>query len=197
MAKRIGIYAGTFDPVHAGHITFALQAMRAGKLDRVYFMPERKPRYKVGVEHFGHRVAMLKRALQPHPKFGIIEITDISFTMRRTLPQLQQRFAGAQLVFLFGSDAASTLPQWQHIEQSIDEMELIVGVRGPDQVASVKKAIDGWAHHPKTAVVLESYAPEVSSRSVREALYRRQPVRGLLASVRRYSDRHWLYVTIA
>jgi cytidyltransferase-like protein len=61
--SRIGIYSGTFDPVHAGHMAFALQAMQEAKLDRLYFLPERRPRYKQGVEHFAHRVAMLERAI--------------------------------------------------------------------------------------------------------------------------------------
>ena len=48
---RIGIYAGTFDPVHAGHVAFALQSLEAAKLDRVYFLPERRPRGKRQVKN--------------------------------------------------------------------------------------------------------------------------------------------------
>src|SRR5438270_13558590 len=109
---RIGIYAGTFDPVHAGHIGFALQAAQQARLDKLYFLPERRPRDKRGVEHFGHRVAMLRRAIKPHPKFGVLELPDISFSIERTLPRLEQKFQGDHLVFLFGSDAALQLPDW-------------------------------------------------------------------------------------
>jgi nicotinic acid mononucleotide adenylyltransferase len=72
--SRIGIYAGTFDPVHAGHVSFALHAMTVAQLDEVYFLPERLPRYKPGAAHFAHRVAMLKRAVKPHPDLQIIEL---------------------------------------------------------------------------------------------------------------------------
>src|ERR1700712_538230 len=102
--SRIGIYAGTFHPVHAGHITFALQALEAAQLDMVYFMPERRPRHKQQVEHFAHRVAMITRAAKPYQYFDVLEFVDVNFSIERTLPALQQRFAGDELVFLFGSD---------------------------------------------------------------------------------------------
>src|SRR4051812_4657029 len=95
--KRIGIYAGTFDPVHSGHVSFALQALKAAELDKVYFLPERRPRNKQHVEHFGHRTAMLKRAAQPHSQFEVLEMVDISFSVERTLPKLQKQFEGDQL----------------------------------------------------------------------------------------------------
>ena len=68
---RIGIFAGTFDPVHAGHIAFALQAAEIAKLDEVVFIPERRPLSKSSTEHFGHRVAMIRQAIMPHSKLAL------------------------------------------------------------------------------------------------------------------------------
>src|ERR1035438_181672 len=90
--KRIGIYSGTFNPIHTGHITFALQATTEASLDKIYFLPERKPRNKAQVEHFAHRVAMIKQAIRPHPKFNILELTDPSFSVKASLPKLQAIF---------------------------------------------------------------------------------------------------------
>src|SRR4051812_33685276 len=126
---RIGIYAGTFDPVHAGHVTFALQAMEAAGLDKVYFLPERRPRNKQHVEHFGHRVAMLKRAAQPHPQFEVLELVDVSFSVERTLPKLRQQFADDELVFLFGSDVVVSLQSWPKSELLLKDNELVIGLR--------------------------------------------------------------------
>jgi len=195
--QRIGIYAGAFDPVHAGHVAFALQAIESAKLDRVYFLPERRPRSKQGVEHFGHRVAMLKRASAPHRKFGVLEYVDISFSVARTLPRLHKQFRGDQLVFLFGSDAITHLPEWPNASQLLASSELTVGVRAGQDVAMVRQQIMAWDNQPKALTIFESYAPDVSSGAVREALRRRRPVRGLLLSVARYSNRHWLYVSFA
>lgn len=196
-AKRVGIYAGAFDPVHAGHISFALQALRAAKLDRIYFLPERRPREKSGVEHFGHRVAMLKRALKPHERFEVLELVDVSFSVERTLPALQKRFAGDELVFLFGSDVVPGLSDWPNADRLLAAGELVVGLRNQDDRASLHAIVEAWPVQPKAVTVFPSYAPAVSSGRVREALRRRQPAAGLLTSVERYSDRHWLYVSLA
>jgi nicotinate-nucleotide adenylyltransferase len=195
--RRIGIYSGTFDPVHAGHISFALQAMRLAELDKLYFLPERRPRGKQGVEHFGHRVAMLKRALRPYPRFDVMELVDVNFSVERTLPKLQQLFAGDQLIFLQGSDVIKHLFEWPNAEALVTTAELIVSVRAGDTVPEIQQLIDSWPVRPKEVTVFESYAADVSSRLVRNGLRERQNPPGLLESVARYSNRHWLYVSLS
>lgn len=195
--RRIGIYAGTFDPVHSGHIAFALQAVQAAKLDEVYFLPERRPRAKQQVEHFGHRVAMLRRALSPHPQFEVLELVDVSFSIERTLPALQKRFPGSQLVFLFGSDVIPGLADWPRAERLLESGELVIGIRSLDDPARLREIIENWAIQPRMLTMFVSYSPEVSSGLIREALRSGQPVSGLLSSVERYSDNHWLYVSLA
>lgn len=194
--SRIGIYAGTFDPVHAGHITFALQAMQAADLDKVYFLPERRPRGKQHVEHFGHRVAMLKRAAAPYPQFEVLEMVDVSFSITRTLPQLRTRFKDSELVFLFGSDILPRLQGWPQADQLLKNNELVIGLRKQDNREELHKIVEAWPVPPKALTMFMSYAPNVSSGRVREALRRHRPAPGLLTSVERYSDRHWLYVSL-
>ena len=194
--RKVGIYSGTFNPVHAGHIRFALQAIEQAKLNKLYFLPERKPRYKQGVEHFGHRVAMLNRAAKPHPKFAVLELDDVSFTIQRTLPTLRKRFPESQLVFLFGSDVIEQLPEWPHSDKLLKDSELVVGVRSTEKIEETQKLIDNWAVHPKVVTLFHSSAPEVSSSQVRDAMRQQQEAHGALTSVRRYSDQHWLYVSL-
>ena len=195
LTKRIGIYAGTFDPVHAGHMAFALQALEAATLDEIYFMPERRPRHRANVEHFAHRVAMLKQATLPYKHFGVIESVDVSFSVKRTLPMLKQKFKGAQLVFLFGSDAVGGLPDWPYAAQLLQNSELVIAAQAGKDTTELQAAMASWPVQPQAAVMLTSFAPAVSSSIIREALRARQPVPGLLQSVARYSNRHWLYVS--
>lgn len=195
--KRIGIYAGTFNPVHSGHVTFAMQAIQAAQLDAVYFLPERRSRSKQGVEHFGHRVAMLKAALRPHPECHVLELEDVSFSVKTTMPRLQRKFTGSQLVFLFGSDVVPTLPAWPQAEQLLQTTELVIGVRHGDKVADIKRQIEHWPIQPKALSIFTSFAPQVSSSQVRQALHMRTDTKGLLKSVQRYSDHNWLYVSVA
>lgn len=194
---RIGIYAGTFDPVHTGHITFALQSVKAAQLDRVYFLPERRPRNKQAPTHFGHRVAMLKRAARPHAQFEVLDrLVDTNFTVKRTLGELRRIFEGDELVFLFGSDVLEHLPEWPDAEQLLTSSELVIGLRAGDDRDRLRLAIESWPVLPKALTMFESYAPNVSSGQVREALRNRRPAPGLLSSIERYSDRHWLYVSL-
>lgn len=194
--KRIGIYSGTFNPVHAGHVAFALQAMQAAKLDTLYFLPERHPRHKKGVEHFAHRVAMLKQAVRPYPKFDVLELDDISFSVQRTLPKLQVLFAGGELVFLVGSDTVRHMAEWPHSNRLFADVELVVAMRRGQTVNETKQIIAAWPQSP-VVTLINSYAPDVSSTDVRRALQTRQPTKGLLKSVSRYSNHHWLYVSVA
>lgn len=194
--KRIGIYAGTFDPVHSGHVAFALQSLQVNNLDIVYFLPERRPRNKQHVEHFGHRVAMLSRAIAPHPQFAVMELVDVNFSIQRTLPYLQQRFLGDELVFLFGSDIIPSLIEWPHAGKLLENGELIIGLRHNDKREDIHRVVEAWPFKPKAVTLFESYAPDVSSGKVRKALRSQQAAPGVLKSVERYSNQHWLYVSL-
>jgi nicotinate-nucleotide adenylyltransferase len=194
---RIGIYSGTFNPVHSGHVTFALQTLQAANLDKIYFLPERRPRYKKNVEHYGHRVAMIRRALHLHPKLEVLETDDISFTVSRTLPRLQQQFRGAQLVFLLGSDVAMHLHDWPAVEVLLNRSELVIGMRTDASWQEVRLRLSALPASPVRVHVVESFAPDVSSHEVREGLRQRRHVRGLLSSVAHYSNRNWLYISLS
>lgn len=194
--RRIGIYAGTFDPVHSGHIAFALQAIEAAKLDEVVFLPERKPRYKPSAEHFGHRVAMLTRAIAPHPQMSVAELVERHFSVAKTLPHVRTLFPHDQLVFLVGSDVVPMIVDWPHYEDLLTETEMVVGVRQGQTEASVHELISTWSVQPKGVITVQSYAASVSSGKVREAIRQGRPQPGVLQSVMRYASSHWLYVQL-
>lgn len=194
--RRIGVYAGTFDPVHMGHIAFALQAAQAAELDEVVFLPERLPRRKVPAEHYAHRVAMLKRATRPYPAMSVLELADKRFSVRRTWPQLTTIFPSTELVLIVGSDVLTHMLTWPLIDSLLGEAELLVGVRGSDEPALVRMLIASWAVQPKRLHVIASFAPKVSSTQIRRALVSRRHITGLLASVRAYSRANWLYISV-
>ena len=193
--QRIGIYSGTFNPVHAGHISFALQAIDAANLHAVYFMPERHNRKKTDVAHFGHRVAMLKAALKPHARLDLLETEDISFSVERTLPKLQARFKGKRLVFLIGSDKLRDIGSWPKAEYLLDGYELVVGIRSKDR-NHIDQLLQDLPQKPHSVCLIDSYAGSVSSSKIRDALRRQQETEGILASVKRYSNQNWLYISL-
>jgi nicotinate-nucleotide adenylyltransferase len=194
--KRIGIYAGTFDPVHTGHIAFALQAIQSGFVDHVYFMPERRPRHRGGVEHYAHRIAMARQATRPHPKLHVLESDDISFTVKRTLTRLHAHFPRTQLVLLVGSDVLPYVVDWPDSDYLLKTTELMINLRPGQSAETIHHAIAGWAIRPPYQLI-QAYAAHVSSHLIRRALRQREVVPGLLRSVSRYANHHWLYVSLA
>jgi nicotinate-nucleotide adenylyltransferase len=129
---RIGIYAGTFDPVHEGHLTFADAALRECGLDTVVFLPERLPRHKKQVTSFFHRLAMLQLAVADHPQFVVKELEGSHFSVDDTLPILQGTYKGDELYLLVGSDVARHMVFWPHCKVLFGAMELVVGMRQDD-----------------------------------------------------------------
>lgn len=186
---RIGIYSGTFDPVHSGHIAFALMAAKKAKLDRVVFLPERQPRHK-HPEHYAHRVAMLNRALRPYPNFMVLEMVERNFTIAKTLPHLYAKFGNNQLVFLFGSDVARHVSTWLHSERLTSRHQLVVGLREGDSIAELSDKLQSCGH----ATYVAAQKAAISSGKVRAALGSGSMVKGLLTSVVQYTRREWLYI---
>ncbi|MFZ1248902.1 MAG: nicotinate (nicotinamide) nucleotide adenylyltransferase [Candidatus Saccharimonadales bacterium] len=191
---RIGIYAGTFDPVHAGHISFALQAASAARLDELYFIPERRPRGKHQVSHFAHRVAMLRRATKHHPTLKVLEVEDKTFSVAHTLPRLRQRFSGATLVFICGSDVVLGMSHWPQLDQLFATTELCVGRRSRHSSQQIEQALKELCSQPRQTYVIESYSPKISSSKVRQAFREGRLGHGLLASVKAYATKEWLYL---
>lgn len=192
---RIGIFAGTFDPVHTGHVAFALQALEVADLDEIVFLPERRPRAKPGVEHFAHRVAMLKNALQPHSQLSVLEMVDGNFSVSRTLPQLEALFAGHQLALIVGSDVVYGLPEWPYAKRMLKQLELIVGVRAEHSLSTIERLIADWQAQPRGVTLIDSFAADVSSSQIRQALRDDHATNGLLCSVEKYARNEWLYAS--
>lgn len=192
--SRIGIYSGTFDPVHSGHIAFALQAMDRARLDTIFFVPERVPRGKHGVTHFAHRAAMIRRATKPYSHIHVLELEDKTFSVTRTLPRLNRKFPDATLVYLCGSDVVRTMTHWPHADQFLSAVELCIGRRAGEKTHDIDIALATLPRLPLSVTVLESHASSVTSSRIRAALGEKRTIRGLLESVRVYANREWLYL---
>lgn len=194
--KRVGIFAGTFDPVHTGHITFAKQALKAARLDAVYFLVERKPRGDKMPEHFAHRVAMIRQALKPHAQLDVIELPERHFSVKRTLPRIRQLFPYAEFTFLMGSDVIEGLIHWPGHELLLKDCGLAVGLREDTTAIDLQNTIANWHVQPRSYVIIETSVPHVSSSRVRHGLRHMRHQDGLLASVKRYSATEWLYAKL-
>jgi len=193
--RKIGIYSGTFDPVHKGHIAFALEAAKAASLDFIYFLPDVVPYNKQGVTHYGHRVAMLKLALIPYQSLRVLELADKHFTIARTLPKLQRLFAHDELHLLLGSDVLDGLRDghWPHSERLLSTVRLIAGVRSGNELMRAKQILATIQPH---GLAIETDRPAASSRAIRLAIQDGQYHQESLDSLRAYIAKNWLYASV-
>lgn len=198
--KRIGIYSGTFDPIHEGHVAFAKQAIAECGLDKIFFLVEPRPRRKQGVKALEHRVAMVQMAIKHQSKLGTIILNQARFSVLETLPVLLKRFKGQQLYMLLGGDhVINHLAEWPHVEELVNSVCFVVGVRGSGQ----KTVIETLSALQKTRglkldyEMFESAFPEYSSSAIRLAVKRGKEPVGLLPVVREYVQKENLYSSIS
>jgi nicotinate-nucleotide adenylyltransferase len=197
--SKVGIFSGTFDPIHSGHIAFALQAIEVAGLDMVYFLPEALPRRKNGVTHYAHRIKMLELALRPYQKLAYLEMPDKRFSVNSTMPRLRRRFEGDDMYMLMGSDMLELLDQpagldqWPGLEIFLANFKLIVGVRNQHQIQEVKHSLKRI--QPGGYMVV-SKKPSVSSSHIRKLLMSGQVSNDVLTSIMNYIDKNWLYVSV-
>lgn len=116
---RLGVFGGTFDPPHVGHLVIAEQARVQLALDRVLFVPAGRPPHKdsAGVSPAEVRLEMVRAAVADNPAFAVSDIelrrSGPSFTVD-TLASLRDEYSGAEMFCLVGSDTAVQLHTWHN-----------------------------------------------------------------------------------
>jgi nicotinate-nucleotide adenylyltransferase len=145
---RLGLFGGTFDPIHLGHLILAEQCREACGLDRVWFVVAGEPPHKRGDRTaVAHRLEMARIAVAGHPAFAVSEIE----TKRpgphysvETLEVVRREQPDDDLFFLIGADSLSELPTWRKPGR-IAELATIVVVNRPgiEEVATANFPIFG------------------------------------------------------
>lgn len=212
---RLGIFGGTFDPVHIAHLRCAEEARDALALDRILFVPAATPPHKrnTPVAPARHRLAMLRLAVGGNGAFRVsgmeLERSGPSYsvdTLRRLRADLP---ASTQLVFLLGLDAFREIHTWKEYRTLFTLADFAIfarpgyrfrSLRALLPVASRKDFCYGrnrqTLRHTSGSQVqfLELTAVDISASTIRERIRRTQSVRYLVPlPVERYIARHRLY----
>lgn len=115
---RLGIYGGSFDPVHYGHLLLAESCREQARLDEVWFVPAAQPPHKRPdqLSEARHRVEMLQLAIGGHEPFHVstceVDRGGLSYTVD-TLAQIAGEQPAYELFLLLGSDSLADLPRWR------------------------------------------------------------------------------------
>lgn len=130
-ARRVGIFGGTFDPVHLGHIASARELVTRVKLDTVYLMPcYRHPHDKHPGASAVQRLEMLELALANEKQLVVdsreLHRSDLSYTVDSLAEIRSEQGDDAQLVFILGSDAFAGLDTWYRWQSLLELANLLV-----------------------------------------------------------------------
>lgn len=179
--RKIGIYGGSFDPIHFGHINLALEMQEKWGLEEVWFIPNKNNPLKASLPSSAEfRLKMLALALEDLPQFKIktVEIDRVgpSYSVD-TLREIKKQNNGLELYFLLGDDCIEEMPRWKDMPEFITLAQLVIGDRqknslnnltDPKLVSAIKKGLTPTR-------LLEISATDIRER-VRKGLYIRHLV---------------------
>lgn len=188
-SPRIGVFGGTFDPIHIAHLISVEEVRFRLSLESILFVPNRQPPHKSGpVTRFEDRVAMVRLAVGSNPFFSIelaeIERSGPSFALD-TMRQIRHRYgSGAYLAFILGFDALVDLESWHEPDSLLSEFDLVTMDRpsgdGNDQAVREREweklsgRFPGIRSQVRTVHVPQL---EITSHDIRERLRLGEPVR--------------------
>jgi nicotinic acid mononucleotide adenylyltransferase len=135
---------------------------------------------------------MLHLAIKPYPQLGVLEQPDEQFSVAKTLPRLEQHFAGSQIFLLLGLEVLAYLPSWPFAERLVTRCGLIVAPRRESR-QRVVDVVATLARPPRALYIIETPHGAVSSTDSRSAIATGTPGTGSLASVDAYIKEHHLY----
>lgn len=213
--RRIGIFGGTFDPIHLAHLRCAEEAREQLGLDQVLFVPAAAPPHKRGrgIAAAPHRLAMVRLATAGHAAFRVstleLERPGRSYTID-TVRALRRRLPVAtHLVLLVGLDAFRDLGTWKDYRALLALVDVAVWTRPPARLAAPRTLLPVAArgdfcygrgrtelvHQTGTRIqFLTVTALDISASLIRQRIRRGQSVRYLLPpAVERYLTREGLY----
>lgn len=144
--RRLGIFGGTFDPPHIGHLIIAQMSLIELELDKVLFIPCGNPPHKNGREitDSAHRYAMVQNMIAANEGFAAsdMECTSAmpSYTAN-TLARLQEQYPETELFFIVGADSIAYMKKWWHPEEIFSRCTVAVAARQEVQSKTLERAI--------------------------------------------------------
>jgi nicotinate-nucleotide adenylyltransferase len=197
--ERLGIYGGTFDPPHIGHLILATEASVDLQFDHLLWVLTPAPPHKLDhpITPLEHRLAMLERTISDEPDFELSRIEmdrpGPHYTVD-TMQELADLYPSAELILLIGGDSLRDLPTWHRPADLVAACHEIGVIRRPGDSID----LSAWEQQvPGTqAKVRFVDAPllDISSSAIRQRIRENLPFRYYLSpSVYEYIQKHQLY----
>ncbi|MDP9274819.1 MAG: nicotinate-nucleotide adenylyltransferase [Chloroflexota bacterium] len=180
----VGVFGGTFDPVHVGHLAIANTALDELGLDRVYFVPARRSPLKQDgpIASAEDRLAMLAAAIADEPRFRVSQVELDRKGPSFTVDTLESLRGEGDLFLILGSDAYADFERWREPARIRDLATIVLAAR------------PGAPNAPAGVRMLDSPLMDISSRELRARAARGRSLRYLVPKAAlRYIEEHRLY----
>ncbi len=192
---RVGIFGGTFDPPHVGHLLAASDAFERLALDRLVMVPAGTQPLKAGrmTVPAAHRRAMVRLTVGNDPRLETdsveVDREGLSYTVD-TLEEFSRRFPSAELFLLVGADVLSTFGQWRQ-PHTILELATLAVLRRADSEGAV---VEMDAELARRAALIPTRRIDVSSTEIRDRVRSGRSIHGFVTDpVAEYIGSHGLY----
>jgi nicotinate-nucleotide adenylyltransferase len=197
--QTIGIFGGTFDPPHLGHLILAAEARAQLGLERLLWVLTSDPPHKQGlaITPLEHRLEMVKLAIADDSQF---ELSSVEFTRPGphyaldTLNILGGQNPGGKLVYLMGGDSLCDLPAWHRPADFVSACHMIGVMRRPGDtldLSALEKILPGLAAKVR---FVEAPLLDIAAHEIRRRVADKRPFRYYLpAGVYEYIGKHNLY----
>jgi nicotinate-nucleotide adenylyltransferase len=194
----LGIFGGSFDPVHIGHLALARTCFEQAALDELWFTPTAIQPLKHRGAHAtaAQRVEMLYLAIEAEATFRVctleIDRGGFSYTVD-TLRQIHEELPEAELFFLIGADALRDVPNWKEPAE-IFRLSTPLVVRRAGQPEPDLSSLQRMCDRGKQPRLIEMRAVDVSSSEIRRRVAANESIDGLVpTAVEEYIAQHRLY----
>ena len=185
MPKKIGLYFGTFNPIHVGHLIIANHTVDYTELDQVWMIvsPQNPLKKKNSLLEDYHRLALVKVAIEDNTN---LSVSDIEFSMPKpsytshTLAYLEEKHPDYEFSLIMGEDNLRTFHKWKNYEQILDQHQVYIYPRVlTEGEMNENSALPEVANH-KNVHLVDAPVMKVSASFIRNAIKENKDVRYLL-----------------
>jgi len=196
----IGVFGGSFNPVHSGHLLLAEYIREEFKLDKIVFIPAKKPPHKVDSDlaTAQHRYNMVQIAISNNPFFEVSDTElnreGLSYTAD-TLVEMREENPDKKFFFICGADSIINLSTWHNVNEIFKFADVIAAGRAEASDIEFQNMIQ-WYQEQYNAKIFCSGAPliEISSTGVRNRIKEGKSIRYMVPEmVYNYIQLHRLY----
>ena len=175
--KKNGLFGGTFDPIHTGHIKIAELFVEICNLDMCYFIPNKKSPFKINkINKYSdkERCEKIEKVISKNPNFKLcdfeIKKSEISYSIE-TILYFCEMFSTSELYLLIGSDQAKDFDKWKDFQKILELVKLVIATRPEGISAAEKMEIEQKLNLQSNKIIwLNNPIFDITSTKIREKI---------------------------